>query len=45
MNAFGVAMELELVERSDRIQQIGIGSRRDLLLEVGNALAERETLG
>jgi len=45
MNGFGVTMELELVERSDRFQPFGIGSRRDLLLEVGNALAKRETLG
>jgi len=44
-NGFGVTMELELVERSDRFQPFGIGSRRDLLLEVGNALAKRETLG
>ena len=45
MNGFGVTMELELVERSDRFQPFGIGSRRDLPLEVGNALAKRETLG
>src|SRR5437773_4703351 len=42
---FGMAVELQLVKGSGFSQQAGIGSRKDLPLEVGNALAERETLG
>ena len=44
LHRFGMTVELELVERGGLLQHIRLDRRCDLLLEIGDALAKRETL-
>ena len=45
LHGFRMAVELELVEGGRFFQHAGVSRGRDLLLEVGDALAERQALG
>ena len=43
VNPFGIAMQFELIKTGRVLEQLGSGC--ELLLQVGDALAERETQG